>query len=278
MTKVDLQIGLGRCETASEPVGSWRAGAMAALLDRPIPEPGSSLPMLWHWMYSVTTVPQARLAGDGHPKRGDFIPCFPQTSRMWAGSKLELLGDIRIGDELNRKSEIVDIRETSGSSGEIVWVTLENAYSTQRGLAVREYQDIVYRHAPRGDHKLRNREPIRIGIEARRTVSPDERLLFRFSALTFNAHRIHYDLAYAQNVEGYPGLLVHGPLLATLLMDLWEENPRRPVLRSLQIRALAPAFAGEQLELCIGEPAAEHQTLWVQRQNGNAVMRIELDF
>jgi 3-methylfumaryl-CoA hydratase len=275
---MNWQSWTGRSESVSEAVGPGPAAAMAATLDRPLPPPGSSLPALWHWMYCVKVVPQSSLAEDGHPRRGEFIPPVPQEQRMWAGSKLEFSEEISIGDVLTRDSRIVDIREAAGSSGEMVFVTLENQYRTGRGLAIRELQDIVYRHRPAESGQARQRQPIALATEAVRPVCPDPRLLFRYSALTFNAHRIHYDLPYAREVEGYAGLVVHGPLLATLLMDFWEGMPGRPVLRSLAIRALAPALAGERLELCVGEAAVGQQTLWVQREGGDPLLRIELDF
>jgi 3-methylfumaryl-CoA hydratase len=278
MSDSEFQSWSGRSETFDEPVGLWRATAMAAVLDRPAPETGDALPLPWHWIYCVTPVPQAKLAEDGHPQRGDFIPSLPPSQRMWAGSKLEFSDPIRIGDRLRRESRIVDIREKAGSNGAMVFVTLENRYSTERGLAVHERQDLVYRHPPKGSYQARKLDPIGLETEAVRRACPDERQLFRFSALTFNAHRIHYDQAYALEVEGYPGLVVHGPLLATLLLDGWEGQAERPALRSLLIRALAPAFAGQPLELCTGVATAGQQSLWAQREGGDPLLRIDLEF
>ena len=283
---LDLTAWIGRSETSSEPVGLWRARAMAAALDRPAPAPilalGSPLPFLWHWLYCVSTVPQQALAEDGHPPRGDFMPPVSQPQRMWAGGKLEFHRQIPIGDNLRRDSSIIDIRQTEGSHGEMVFVGLQHRYATDQGLAVLERQDVVYRHpmaAGQPPRKLaRKWAPITIATAGKRTICPDERLLFRYSALSFNAHRIHYDLEYARSVEGYPGLLVHGPLLATLLLDLWFRGQNRPLLRALRVRALAPAFAGQPLELCVGKPAAGTQTLWAQNGNGDPLQQIELDY
>lgn len=278
MSGLDIQDWSGRTESVSEPVGIWRATAMAATLDRPAPGLGDPLPALWHWMYGVKAVPQAMLAEDGHPQRGEFIPPLFQSQRLWAGSRLEFTDGIRIGDTLERESAITAVRETTGSSGTLVFVTLENRYSTERGLAIRELQDLVYRDAPPDGFQARQREPIGLRKEATRTVRADEPLLFRYSALTFNAHRIHYDAVYALEVEGYPGLVVHGPLLATWLMNFWQSQAGRPDFRALSIRALAPAFAGEPVELCVGVVNEAQQTLWAQRDNGDPLLRIDLDF
>ncbi len=247
---------IGRSERLLEVLDPWRARAAAAMLDREDldPGPGSALPPLWHWFYFLAATPQPRLGGDGHPQRGGFMPPIQLPRRMFAGARLTFHRPLRLGEPAERCAVLRDVREKSGRSGRLAFVTVDYRLSQGGELCIEEQQDIVYREAG---------EPVPMpqaipppAPEAgswTRECAADSRLLFRFSALTFNAHRIHYDRAYAREQEGYPGLVVHGPLTAMLLADLVRRNDRRPIA-TFSFRGAAPLFDLAPLRLH-GRPA-----------------------
>ena len=247
------QDWVGRSESRSDTVAAAPVRMLAGALDRndPVPVAGDPLPPLWHWL-SFLPAPRASETGaDGHPMRGGFLPPVELPRRMWAGSRLEweTSNALRIGDAVERRSEIVAVKRKEGRSGVLVFVTVRHSLSNGQGLALTEEQDIVYRDPPRpGDPApapaAAPRDP-----SWRREVTPDEVMLFRYSALTFNGHRIHYDRPYATGVEGYPGLVVHGPLQATLLSDLLRREAPRARLRRFSFQAQRPAFDGRRLTL-----------------------------
>lgn len=204
---------------------------------------GIPLPPLWHWFYFLPQVPWSRIGQDGHPERGGFLPPVALPRRMFAGARIRFVAPLIIGKPATRHGEILKITEKSGSSGRLVFVTV--SYRVFQGSKVRiaEEQDIVYREpgAPiSAPMPLRDLPEPSAGTWSR-TVTPDPVLLFRFSALTFNAHRIHYDRPYAMNEEGYPGLVVQGPLTAVMLMELVRKNCTRPV-KGFSFRGRAPLF------------------------------------
>jgi len=188
-------------------------------------------------------VPMGGIGPDGHPERGDFLPPVPFPRRMWAGGELGFKGDFRVGELVTRRSVVEDVAQKTGRSGEMVFVTVRHHYSTPRGLALDERQDIVYRG-------LGSESPSNAGTSAPapgsrktvRTIRADPVLLFRYSAITFNGHRIHYDHPYVTGKEGYPGLIVHGPLLATLLLDLLRRNAPGADVATFRFRAVRPTF------------------------------------
>lgn len=206
-----------------------------------------ALPLGIHWCVGVETIATGQLGPDGHPPKGDFLPPVALPRRMWAGGALEVLAPLRAGQTLRRISTVSDIREKSGRSGALVFVTLDHQIEADGTLAIRERQDIVYRPAETGPAPAPLPPSPTMG-EGPDWVMPDARLLFRYSALTFNSHRIHYDLPYAKGVENYPALVVHGPLQATLLADAAARRLGRP-LRAFSFRGLAPAYADIALEL-----------------------------
>lgn len=217
-----LQTWQGQSETLSDTLTAMPVAALAATLDRddPAPAAGTDLPPLWHWLYFLPHARQSEIGPDGHPKRGGFLPPVPLPRRMWAGGRLrwEATNPLRVGQEVQRTSTIQSIKHKSGRSGELLFVLVQHQLRNAQGLALTEEHDIVYRSAAQpGEAAPAPQKPPLDGQAAwSRTIVPDDVLLFRYSALTFNGHRIHYDRKYVTEVEGYPGLIVHGPLIATL--------------------------------------------------------------
>lgn len=204
---------------------------------------GKPLPPLWQWFYFLPQVPSSRIGQDGHPERGGFLPPVDLPRRMFAGARMRFLSPLIIGKPATRRGEVIKIGEKSGSTGRLVFVTVSYRISQDDEVRIEEEQDIVYREpgAPvPAAAVLPNLPELPEGTWSR-TVVPDPVLLFRFSALTFNAHRIHYDRPYAMNEEGYPGLVVHGPLTAVMLMELVRKNCNRRTT-GFSFRGKAPLF------------------------------------
>jgi 3-methylfumaryl-CoA hydratase len=272
-----LQAWIGRQEVARDVVTPAPYAALAATLDRDParPAPGVPLPPLWHWLYFLPVHRRSELGPDGHARRGGFLPPVPLPRRMWAGSRFAFHAPIRIGDALTRLSTIESVVEKSGRSGPLVFVTVRHEVSRDDDatLALVEHHDIVYRGAPRPGEPVPppQRAPGNAAFEARWV--PDDVLLFRYSALTFNGHRIHYDRRYATEVEGYPGLVVHGPLIATLLLDLLRTHSPEAQLTGFEFRALRPLFDTGPFAVCgapAGEPGSIH--LWALDGDGLPAM------
>jgi 3-methylfumaryl-CoA hydratase len=275
---------VGRTQSSDDTIGAWPVRALSATLDRRDPPAGDGdeVPPCWHWLYFLETCPGSELAADGHARRGGFLPPVPLPRRMWAGGRIEWRAPLAIGDGATRTSEIVSVTPKRGRSGMLVFVTVRHTISAHGRVAIVEEHDIVYRDAAAPGAVASVAKPADPASERarwQRTVTPDEVLLFRYSALTFNGHRIHYDRPYATGVEGYPGLIVHGPLQATLLVDLVRRESRRPIAR-FDYRALAPAYAGRPLTVH-GQPEPDGDTvaLWatdpagVRTMGGTASLR-----
>lgn len=275
-----LKDWIGRSEEVADSATAAPLAGLAATLDHIDPPwPAGELPPLGHWLYFLPKAPQREIAEDGHPHRGGFLPPVPLPRRMWAGGQLEFLAPVRPGAALHRRSTIADVQPKSGRSGAMVFVKVLHEISVGPvgggTLAVREVHDIVYREAPRPGEAPPPSEPAPDAVW-RRPLTPDPVLLFRFSALTFNGHRIHYDRKYCEEVEGYPGLIVHGPLTATLLVDLFlRENPGARVT-AFRFRARRPLFDIHPLTLC-GAPAPGGATLWALDHEGKLAMTAELE-
>lgn len=238
-----LKSWIGRDETSEDVVTSFPARALSATLDRDDSSflLGEPLPPLWHWLYSLPLHKQSELGPDGHAKRGGFLPPVPLPRRMWAGSRLTFPKPIRIGHSIKRTSRIADITHKEGRTGPLVFVIVRHEISNSEGLAIIDEREIVYRgHTPPGDKSVLPRTA-RIDAVWRRSIHPDDALLFRYSALIFNAHRIHYDRRYVTDVEGYPGLIVRGPLIATLLADLVRRKSKA-TMTAFRFRAVHPLF------------------------------------
>ena len=269
-----LRQWVGRKESQTDTITAWPVAALSATLDRkdPEPRPGDALPPGWHWLYFLETKPASELGPDGHPKRGGFLPPVPLPRRMWAGGRIEFLQPLRIGDAVRRDSEIISVESKHGRSGDLVFVTVRHTVSTGDEIAVREEHDIVYRDAAKPGEPPPQGKPAPANAAWRRALVGDPVLLFRYSALIFNAHRIHYDLDYVRDEEHYPGLIVHGPLQTTLLLDLCRRHEPRPVQR-LEYRALYPVFHTERFTVN-GNPGADGASadLWTANAAGNYAM------
>jgi 3-methylfumaryl-CoA hydratase len=269
-----LQEWVGRTETRTDTVDARPVALLSATLDRDDPPPriGDPLPPLWHWLYFLPSYRHDEAGGDGHAKRGGFLPPVPLPRRMWAGSRLEWTSPLRIGDTVTRVSSIKSITQKQGASGALVFVVVRHELSTADGPALAEEHDIVYRDLTTSGTGA----AARVLEEApwRRRIVPDDILLFRYSALTFNSHRIHYDRRYVTEVEGYPGLIVHGPLLATLLVDLLRRNGVGETLRRFEFRARRPLFDIAPFDVC-GLPDANERkvSLWAQDVEGALAMQ-----
>jgi 3-methylfumaryl-CoA hydratase len=269
-----LQQWVGRTETQTDTIEPRPVTLLSATLDRddPPPSAGDMLPPLWHWLFFLPVYRHSEAGPDGHARRGGFLPPVPLPRRMWAGSRLEWMRPLRIGDSVTRVSRIVSITNKHGASGELVFVVVRHELSTTAELALVEEHDIVYRDlaAPGAGAMPRAPEAARWT----RRIVPDDVLLFRYSALTFNSHRIHYDRRYATEVEGYPGLVVHGPLLATLLTDLLRRHGAGETLSRFEFRARRPLFDIAPFDVC-GMPDVTGKTmsLWAQDADGALAMQ-----
>ena len=265
-----LRDWIGKTETRTDTITAWPVTALSATLDRndPAPKIGDELPPAWHWLYFLDAKPASELGPDGHPKRGGFLPPVPLPRRMWAGGRIEFLQPLRIGDAIRRDSEIVSVEPKHGRSGSLVFVTVRHTISARNGPAVREEHDIVYRAAANPGDAPPAGKPAPPAATWQRCLAGDPVLLFRYSALTFNGHRIHYDLDYVKQEEHYPGLIVHGPLQTTLMLDLCRRHAPRPV-RKLDYRALHPVFHTERFTVN-GNPAADGSSaeLWTANATG----------
>lgn len=237
---------VGRSETVSGRIVAQSMELLAAALNRTFDDmaPTGALPPLWHLLILQKPAPQSELGPDGHPRRGGLIPPIPYPRRMFAGSRVRFIAPLYVGDEVERTTTIKSVTPKTGRNGNLVFLTLEQAFRGPRGVAIIEEQDLVFRandgprlvaQRPTADRGKPN------GFAVVETIHPDPVLLFRYSAATANSHRIHYDLEYVRNVEGYPNLIVHGPLQAILLADLATRHLRRP-LTTFEFRMLKPIF------------------------------------
>ncbi len=267
---------IGRTQTARDLVTASPVARLAATLDRddPPPKTGDALPPVWHWLFFLDAVPMRGLGPDGHPARGVFLPPIPLPRRMWAGSRFRFQAPIRIGDTIERHSEIVDVALKQGRTGPLAFCTVRHTISAGAGACATEEHDIVYREAPAPGEQAAPAQPPPEGAAFARTITPDPVLLFRFSALTFNGHRIHYDHPYATKVEGYPGLIVHGPLLAIFLLDLVRRERPEARLAEFSFRAFRPVFDTGPFRIA-GKPASDGLLLWAEDNGGSLAMRAE---
>ena len=241
---MSYEVYAGRTETRTDTVQPGLVRGMAATLDAPMPE--RALPPLWHWMLFPDWTPASGLGPDGHPARGGFLPpVHDLPRRMWAGGRLRFHAPLQLGEAVTRLSTILSVKEKTGGTGKLVFVTVKHEIAGLAGQAITEEQDIVYRGIDGDAVKPGDPSPP-IDAVAAREVLPGPVLLFRYSALTGNGHRIHYDADYVRDVEGYPGLIVHGPLQATWLAGLAAElGP----LGWFHFRGRRPAFAGRSLQV-----------------------------
>ena len=261
----------GRTESRSDKVTCAPIAALSATLDRddPFPRAGDPLPPLWHWLFFLPLPRQSELSADGHAQRGGFLPPVPLPRRMFAGDRVQFRRPLRVGENISRLSRIVDVSHKQGRSGPLVFVVVRHEISDGKGVALVEEHDVVYRESPKPNDPAPQPQPAPSGEAWTREIRPEETLLFRYSALTFNGHRIHYDRRYATEVEGYPGLVVHGPLIATLLLDLLRRNLADANVASFSFRAVRPLFDTAPFSVC-GKTAADGKTaqLWAKDAEG----------
>jgi len=275
-----LQAWQGKSDTLSDSLTAMPVAALSATLDRddPAPTAGTALPPLWHWLYFLPHARQSEIGPDGHPRRGGFLPPVPLPRRMWAGGRLrwDATNPLCVGQEVQRTSTIQSIQHKVGRSGELLFVRVEHQFHNAQGLSLTEEHDIVYRSAAQpGDPAPTPQKPPLDGQAAwSRTIVPDPVLLFRYSALTFNGHRIHYDRKYVTEVEGYPGLIVHGPLIATLLLDLLRRELPHAQVTSFDFRAVRPTFDLHPFSVH-GKLSSDGKTveLWGQDHEGLLTMQ-----
>src|SRR5674476_27478 len=278
-----LQSWTGKVETVSDVITSAPVRALSATLDRndPEPVPGVTvLPPLWHWLYFLPQQRQSELGPDGHAKRGGFLPSVPLPRRMWAGGRLQWLPEnpLRVGDAVQRISRIESVTHKAGRTGDLLFVLVKHEVHNAKGLALSEEHDIVYRAAARPDDPA----PPPVAAEKhaiwQREIVPDAVLLFRYSALTFNGHRIHYDRRYVTQVEGYPGLIVHGPLLATLLAGLAGRQFAGREAKSFSFRALKPVFDLHAFDVCGRAQGSAAADMWIRDFEGHQTMSARIEF
>jgi 3-methylfumaryl-CoA hydratase len=284
----ELSSWVGRTQRSTETVDARLVRWLAAALDRTDlldVRDGAPLPPAWHWAFFNAIEPMSALGRDGHPKKGGFLPATAQPRRMWAGSRLHWHGELRVGDTLERVSTILRCEAKRGRTGEMVLVTVGHQYRGRDALLLDDEHDIVYRDEASEEER---RALAELAVQARRGEAPFERQgeivhkvsvgpvqMFRYSAVTFNGHRIHYDRDYARDIEGYPGLVVHGPLIATMLLEFLQAQvaPGRSVER-FEFRALRPTFDISPFALHAGAPAADGTVaLWSTNNVGAVAMQ-----
>ena len=280
----DYQDWIGKSITATDEITAFPLSALSATLGRSDPpaERGTVVPPLWHLLYFLPKYRPDETRHDGHAIGGEFTPPIKLPRRMWAGSRFEWnnANPLRVGDSATRISRIASITPKTGKSGELIFVKLVHEFSNAAGLSFVNEHTSVYRSAARpGDSSASSKDaPALLEAHWQRELTPDEVLLFRYSALTFNAHRIHYDWKYATEKEGYPTVLVQGPLIATLLLDLLRRECPGVAVRSLEFRAVRPMFADSLMRLN-GRQDGNEVSLWSQNESGSLAMnaKAELD-
>jgi 3-methylfumaryl-CoA hydratase len=269
-----LRQWIGRATEASDIVTAQLVKGLRATLFQEIgePKPGDAAPFTTHWCLAQPVFPMSQLGPDGHPTRGGFLPPVPLPRRMWAGGELQFLDTLRVGDEATRSSRISDVTVKTGSTGMLCFVSVDHVVSTPRGAAIRERQDIVYRDvssAPQAAPKPAAAPPV---AQHRESHMADPVLLFRYSALTFNGHRIHYDRDYVTKVEGYPGLIFHGPLQATFMVELAAKLRGGKPPKKFSYRGLQPLFEGSEFSIN-ANTTDNGMELWTANSTGQPTMK-----
>jgi 3-methylfumaryl-CoA hydratase len=264
-----LQDWVGRKEVATDRLDAGQAARVALTLDHArAPGEGEALPALWHWAFFPPQARQGELGADGHPRLGGFLPLLPLPRRMWAGGRLRFLKPLRVGEAVERETEIVSLAGKAGRQGRLIFLTLRHRLTGPAGLAIEEEQDIVHRE-PGVTARPGPADGLAVA-DWRERVAPDPALLFRYAAVTFNAHRIHYDLAYATGEEGYPALVVQGPLTATLLADALVRHAGGRIVEFV-FRGQAPLFGDAAFHVC-GRREGEGFRLWAEGPGGYVAM------
>lgn len=274
-TLEQLREWIGRSETRTETLAAEPVHALAATFDLDGAATASQpLPPLWHWVYFLPRAPQHTIGQDGHPALGGFLPPVPLPRRMWAGGELTFHRGLRVGETVTKTSTISDVQHKSGRTGELWFVTVDHAYTVDGETALNERHDIVYRAMPEKGQPQPPRPRLEHAAQFGRTLQADPVMLFRFSALTFNGHRIHYDLDYVRDVEGYPGLIVHGPLQAMLTLELLRHERPQARVKRFGFRGLAPLFHQDTVSVggMDAPDAAGKVVLWTGDDKGGQAM------
>ena len=262
---------IGKSETRHDVITPGLLHRFCATIDTPVSD---DIPQGLHWCLCLPDAPTAELAEDGHPKKGGFLPPIALPRRMWASSSVSFEQPLQLGDEVSRVSTIASIDEKSGKSGDLIFVAVDHETRVGQQVAIRERQNIVYRQpaGPSAPAPPASTKPADLsGWDWQQQIMPSEPLLFRYSALTFNSHRIHYDEPYAVQEEGYAGLVVQGPLMATLLLNLAASELGANKLSSFSFRGQAPAFANAAIYL-VGKQQGEKITLAVLGKDGKEIV------
>lgn len=267
MPQAPLDAWLGRQETLRDTIAPTLVERMAATLDDTLPVTGDALPLLWHWMLFQPAVAPAGLGADGHPARGGFLPPAQGRIRMWAGGRLDFIAPLTVGAAVRRESTITAIDEKAGRTGSLLFVTVRHEVYEGERLSLREEQDIVYREPTPPRLASGQACPAADWVA---TVHPTPTLLFRYSAVTFNGHRIHYDHPYATETEGYPGLVVHGPLIATLTLQAFGQAHPQARVRRFTYRGLRPLIAPQPFTVGGRIDGPGHADTWAGNADGLA--------
>jgi 3-methylfumaryl-CoA hydratase len=268
-----LRQWIGRSTQATDVVTAQLVKGLRATLFLEIGEPkaGDAAPFTTHWCLAQPVFPASELGPDGHPARGGFLPPVPLPRRMWAGGELEFADTLRVGDEVTRTSRIADVTLKTGSTGTLCFVSVNHEVTTPRGMAIRERQDIVYRDVSPTSAAPATPAGPPPTAQHRETHIADTVLLFRYSALTFNGHRIHYDRDYVTKVEGYPGLIFHGPMQAALLVE-FAAKLRKQVPKKFTYRGVQPLFEGNEFSVNANQTDAGMET-WTANSEGQPTMK-----
>jgi 3-methylfumaryl-CoA hydratase len=269
-----LRQWIGRSTEATDIVTAQLVMGLRATLFQEVGEPktGDAAPFTVHWCLAQPVFPMSMLGPDGHPTRGGFLPPVPLPRRMWAGGEIEFLQPLRVGDESTRTSRIADVQMKTGSTGTLCFVSVEHSISCPRGVAIRERQDIVYREMTSTAPATAKAPPPPPKAQHRESHVSDPVLLFRYSALTFNGHRIHYDRDYVTKVEGYPGLIFHGPLQAALIIEMAAKLHSGKPPKKFTYRGLQPLFEGTEFSINANETEAGME-LWTANAEGQPTMK-----
>jgi 3-methylfumaryl-CoA hydratase len=270
-----LRQWIGRTTEVSDIVTAQLTKGLRATLFQEIgePKPGDAAPFTTHWCLGQPVYPMSELGPDGHPTRGGFLPPVPLPRRMWAGGELEFVDALRVGDVATRSSRISDVTMKTGSTGVLCFVSVQHEVTTSRGVAIRERQDIVYRDVsgPAQTAPAKSPPPPPVA-QHRETHVSDPVLLFRYSALTFNGHRIHYDRDYVTKVEGYPGLIFHGPLQASFIVELAAKLHGGQPPKKLSYRGVQPLFEGSEFSINANTTDSGME-LWIANAEGQPTMK-----
>jgi 3-methylfumaryl-CoA hydratase len=272
-TEVDYTAWNGRSRQREARLGAGDIDRLAAVLDRA--SSPATVPPAWHWATLLDAAPQSAIGPDGHPARGDFLPPIPLPARMFAGADMTFEAPLALDAPTELTETITAIEEKSGRGGPLVFVNLARELSQGGVSCVREVQTLVYRGA--ASPAPAAPVPSEAKAQWRELKTPDPVLLFRFSAATFNSHRIHYDRDYAQGVEGYPGLVAHGPLIALLLLEALHRRTEGAPLSAFRFRALRPLFDTAPFSVC-GRLDGKIADLWAEAPDGGVAMTASATF